>query len=311
MKYLRYLLILMGLWLFLVGNLEGWLGAPTLTPYAYLIIAACAIVPIFTPSIDRGSPFVLFSVAILLLIALRAWGGHGIDQANLQVIAVELVAIGVTILLATLVAAQINAFQSLFENLGLNRLPKNIDTFDEGQHAIYREVRWARRYQRHLALLAIALNENSLNRLTEHQNAPLLTHRLAREAQSEIWRTYALSQLAQLLVEELEDNAVVTQRRDHFVVVLTEVDREQAYPIVERLKTLTETRLGIKLDIGIAVFPDEAVTFEALLQQAETTMAETLPLPATHSAAAEAPKAAAVVSNRQEIRAADEIVSSV
>jgi hypothetical protein len=330
MKYLRYLLILMGLWIFLVGMFGGWLGAPLVTPYAYLIIALCAVLPILFPLVDRSSPFVLFSIAVLLLIALRAWSGYAIDQAGLQTLALEVIAIGVTILLATLLGAQISTVQALFKNLGLGKLEQHVDSFDEGQHAIYREVRWARRYQRPLAMLAITLNDASLQHLMESQAKPTLAHRLAKEAQSEIWRSYALTQLAQLLVAELGDNAIVTQRREHFVVVLTAVDRAQTAPIVEKIKTLCAVRLEVKLDIGVAVFPDEAVTFEALLDQAEMAMAasalpegvssDTLPLPtphavaahnvAAHTVAAEAPKSGQAVSNRQDIRANDEVTSS-
>lgn len=313
MKYLRYLLILMGLWVIWVGDMGSWSGLLALTPYAYLIIAFCAVLPILFPPVNRSSPFVLFSGAVVLLIALRAWGGYDLDQADLRVIVVEVVAIGVTILLATLVGAQINAIQELFSSLGMSKLQKHVGTFDEGQHAIYREVRWARRYQRHLALLAISINADSLQRLLERQTKTNLAHRLAKEAQREIWRTYALNQLAKLLVDDLGDNAIVTRRREHFVVVLTE-EGEQVAATVERLKQLSEAGLGLKLDIGIAIFPDEAVTFEALLQQAEAVMAGTPPAPTLSPRSptgAEAPKAAVVVSSRQEIRAPDEVIPSV
>lgn len=313
MKYLRYLLILMGLWVMLVSNMGDWLGAPALTLYAYLILAVCAALPILFPPVNRASPFVLFSAAVVFLIGLRALGGYDLDQRGLQVIAVEVVAIGVTILLATLAGAQINAVQSLFDSLGVSKLQQPVGTFDEGQHAIYREVRWARRYQRHLALLAISINADSLERLLGRQNRETLAHRLAKEAQSEIWHAYALNQLAKLLTDELGDNAIITRRRQHFVVVLAETDAEQVTPIVERLRELSDTGLGLKLDVGVAVFPDEAVTFEALLQQAETLMAGTqpAPLPVPRPRGEDTSKPAVIVANRQEIRATDEAIPSV
>ncbi|MCC6169001.1 MAG: hypothetical protein IT329_17395 [Caldilineaceae bacterium] len=314
MKYLRYLLILMGLWIMLVSNMGNWLDAPALTPYAYLILAVSAALPILFPPVNRGSPFILFSAAILVLIGLRALGGYELDQRGLQVIAVEIVAIGVTILLATLAGAQINAVQGLFDSLGVSKLQQPVGAFDEGQHAIYREVRWARRYQRHLALLAISINADSLERMLGRQNRETLAHRLAKEAQSEIWHTYALNQLAKLLIDELGDNAIITRRREHFVVILAETGVEQVIPIVEQLRELSEAGLGLKLDIGVAVFPDEAVTFEALLQQAESLMAGTQPAPTPSPramAGEDASKPAVIVSNRQEIRAADEAIPSV
>lgn len=314
MKYLRYLLILMGLWIILVGSLGSWSGVTSLTPYAYLIIGVCAIFPILFPPVDRGYPFVLFSAALVLLLALRAWGGYGLEQTDLQLLVMETGAIGVTTLLATLIGAQLKAVQDLFESLSINKLQKHVDTFDEGQQAIYREVRWARRYQRRLALLAISINTDSLETLLGRQNKMTLMHRLAQEAQSEIWHTYALNRLAQLLVNELGDNAIITRRREHFVV-LTEAEGEQATSTIERLRGLSGAELGIKLDIGVAIFPDEAVTFEALLQQAEALMGKTVvtptPNPSNPISVADTSKSVVMVSNRQEIRATDEVISSV
>ncbi len=272
MKYLRILLALMGLWIFLADDIGRLLGVTSFTPYAYMIMIACALLPILFPPTKRSFPLVTFLTAILLLILLKAWGGSSIDAASLPRMAIESGAIGLTIILASLLGAEIKATQQIFEDIGLSKVQKTVDSFGAGQRSLYREIQWARRYQRHATILAVSINNRSLERLLEGSQRRELAHRLMIAMQGDVWRGYALSQLAQLLIDELGDNAIITQRGDRFIILLVEVDRAQSRTIMEEFKKTSEERLGFALDIGAAVFPDEAVTLEALLQRAEAAM---------------------------------------
>ena len=310
MRTLRYLLILMGLWVFLVDDIGEALGVASLSPYAYMIMIACAILPILYPSARRSSSLAIFSTAVLLLIILKAWSGGSIDAASLPRMAVETGAIGLTIILANMLGSEINAIQQIFADAGLSKLQKNVESFDAGQPSIYREIRWARRYQRNVALLAISINDNSLERLLGQSRQRELAHRLMKGVQSEVWRIYAFSQLAKLLVDEFGDSAIITQRKEHFVVLVAEVDREQSHAIVERLKATSEGRLGVTLDIGAAIFPDEAVTFEMLLQRAEAAMAGMIDDSSPSIMfGVEAPQTNSVSVNLSEVRANDGAMS--
>jgi len=274
-----------------------------------MILIACAVLPILYPTRGRSS-LAIFSTSVLLLIALKVWNGGSIDAETLPRMAVETGAIGLTIILASLLGAQINAIQQIFEDAGLSKLQKSIDSFDAGQSSIYREVRWARRYHRNAALLAISIDDDSLEKMLGQSGKRDLTHRLMKVMQREVWRTYALSQLAGLLVDELGDGAIITQRKEHFVVLVAEVDREQSRDIVARLTASAEEKLGVRLDIGAAIFPDEAVTFEMLLLRAEAAMLT----PADDSGhrvvlAPEAPSPEPVAASLSEVRAKDEAMS--
>ncbi len=275
MRYLRFLLILMGLWIILLDNIGGMAGVPTLTPYAYIVVAACAIFPLLFPTTAGNTRFATFAVSVLALLLLHVWNGSVLGENNLLTVATEVAAIGLTIVLASTLGAQISAIQQVFTDLGLSQLHNQVETFEAGQQAIYREIRWARRSQQPIALLAISINHASIERLIAQDNKRGLTHRLVREAQSEVWRTYAMTQVAKLLVAELDDSAIVTQRRHYFVIALSGANREQSSPVVEQLQTSANAKLDIQLDIGVAIFPDDAVTFELLLERAEAAMTGT------------------------------------
>lgn len=309
MRAIRYLLILMGLWVFLVDDVGQALGVASLSPYAYMIMIACAILPILYPTKGISSLAVL-STSVVLLIGLKVWNGGTIDAESLPRMAVETGAIGLTIILANLLGTQVNAIQQIFEDAGLSKLQKNVDSFDAGQTSIYREIRWSRRYHRSATLLAVSIDGDSLEKLLEQSRKRDLTHRLMNVMQREVWRTYALSQLAKLLVDELGDSAIITQRKEHFVILLAEVDREQSHDIVARLKTKAEEKLGVRLNIGAALFPDEEVTFEMLLVRAEAAMLA--PTDESSPSMVFAPavvQAEPVAANLSEVRANDEAMS--
>ena len=132
MRVTRYLLILMGLWVFLVDDVGQALGVTSLSPYAYMIMIACAILPILYPTKGISSLAVL-STSVLLLIGLKVWNGGTIDAESLPRMAVETGAIGLTIVLANLLGTQINAIQQIFEDAGLSKLQKDVDSFETGQ----------------------------------------------------------------------------------------------------------------------------------------------------------------------------------
>jgi hypothetical protein len=50
--------------------------------------------------------------------------------------------------------------------------------------------------------------------------------------------------------------------------------------VVQRLEGAAAARLGLEIQVGTAVFPDEAVTFETLLERAEARMFGWLEQPA-------------------------------
>ncbi len=312
MKYLRILLALTGLWIFLADDIARLLGVTSITPYAYMIMIACALLPILFPPAKRSFPLVTFLTAILLLILLKTLGGSSIDAASLPRMAIEIGAIGLTIILASLLGAELKATEQMFEDIGLSKVQKNVDSFVAGQRSIYREIHWARRYQRHATILAISINDHSLERLLEGSQRRELAHRLMIAVRGDVWRGYALSQLAKLLIDELGDNAIITQRGDRFIILLVEVDRAQSYTIMEELKTTSKERLELDLDIGAAVFPDEAVTLEALLQRAEAAMLgmidDTSPKAMFN---AKTPRTDSVSVNTSDIRANDGAASAV
>ena len=96
--------------------------------------------------------------------------------------------------------------------------------------------------------------------------------RFVKDAQQEIIHQYVAARIAGMLMVELQDCDVITRRNNHFVALLPEASRESVDTLVQKLETAAQEQLGLKLKIGLSTFPDEAVTFESLLENAEAKM---------------------------------------
>jgi GGDEF domain-containing protein len=161
-------------------------------------------------------------------------------------------------------ACGLEGFRESITKLTVGRLGKEADPFDTGQSQIYQEIRRARRYQRPATLLAIGAKQHEIQESLD---------RFIADAQYEIIDRYVEARIAEFLSTELGDLNIILQRDDHFIVLLPEADRDDALEIMNRLRAAGQESLGLELEIGLATFPDEAVTFETLLQNAEDEMA--------------------------------------
>lgn len=253
-------------WLFLLYNIERLSKPINLASFVYVYVIFCANFIILIPALRRMAAYKLFFLALPPFFILKVYFDYEIAGTNLPITVTEISAIGVTIFLTQKAASYLEEFRGVIRRLTIGRLEEGTHTFEEGQGHIYREVRRARLYKRPAALLSIAVDSTS---------ADVEISRFVKEAQDEILERYIAARTANLLVKELKDSDVITKRNDHFIVLLPESDREVAEETAERLAVGIKKSLGLSCRIGFSTFPDEAVTFESLLVQAESVMNQT------------------------------------
>ena len=81
-------------------------------------------------------------------------------------------------------------------------------------------------------------------------------------------KRYLLSDVARTLCYKLEDYNVIARANDHFLVLLPEVTSEQLPDLIGRLRQAVAEQVGVAPRIGVASFPEDAVTFDGLVEQA-------------------------------------------
>jgi hypothetical protein len=165
--------------------------------------------------------------------------------------------------MARLVSDGLDEFVKAVGHISIGQVGKSLESFSTGQVDMYRELRRARHYQRPLSVLAVSVEEGSIQ---------IAVDRMVQETQQAMVRQYVLSSVAGTLGDVLEDYNIIAQDNNRFLILMPEVSREQLDDLVGGLRQLMSEQVGVALQIGTASFPDDAMTFDSLTEKAVKDM---------------------------------------
>jgi hypothetical protein len=263
-KSLRFWVITTLGWFFLLYNIERISEPINIASFVYVLTVVFAILIIVLPWLQRIPVLALVALPLPLFFALKIWFGYQIGNKNLPVTITEICFIGLTAILARRIGLGLEEFNEAGINLLLvDNIKRRAQPFETGQAEIYREIHRARRYQRPLSLLAVSATDPSVK---------FSLDRLRQEVQDNLIKNYVAAGLADMLLEEMYDSDIITQREDHFIILLPEITRKNVSEVVRKLELAAKERLGLELTFGVSTFPDEEITFERLLDRAEADM---------------------------------------
>jgi hypothetical protein len=264
MRQLRLQLFFLCAWFFLFYNIERLMAPINLASFVYIFLFLAAGAVIMLPPLYKWSLSVPLLFMLPLYFILKYYLGYPIAGSNLPITVTEIVAIVATLVITRLIMQRLEGIHETVAKLTMHNLRQEIP-FEAGQGLIYREIRRARYHERPLALLSISPAEESVQ---------FELNRFFKEAQAAIVRRYVNTRVADLLLKELEDYNIITQYNGHFIALLTEAEQEDVQRAIQRLQNAASDRLGLQFKIGHALFPEEAVTLEQLLTNAEQRMAK-------------------------------------
>ena len=259
MKRMRLLVAALIAWLFFFYNLERLSKFIDITAVTYTFVPAMVIVTVLIPSLRRIPAWVhvLAPIPVFLLVETllkdKMWGAY------LALTVTEVCAIVLTTILARRVSMGISEFECAIDHITLGQPGKSPEPFSVGQGEIYRQVRRARDHQRPLALMALKVEEESIK---------VALDRMVQEAQKAMMKQYVMSSVSKTLCDELEDYDIIAKKDDHFLVLLPEVTPDELPDLTKRLCKAISEQVGVTLQVGTASLPENALTFEGLVEKA-------------------------------------------
>ena len=259
MRRLRILVVALILWLLFFFSIERIVAPINISRVAYPFAPLMAILTLLIPAFRRASLWVLLAAPIPIFLFLKALAGYQVLGATLPLTIIEIGAISLTTLLARSISNGLNEFEQAIAHITLGQVDEAAYKNLHGHAEMYREVRRARQYERPLSLLAIEIDEQSIQ---------VALDRIVREAQDTLMKRYVISDIARVLCDELEDYNLITQGNHHFLVMLPEIAQERVKELANRLQNLVAQQVGVRLIIGAASFPGDAVTIETLIEKA-------------------------------------------
>jgi hypothetical protein len=264
----RYILALV-LWLSFLFNIErldldiGQQDLFNISYSAYLAAVGMVVVGLMLPHWKRRSGWIAGISAIVAFVVASsiderpAWGS-GYTYLSLF----ELLALGLTVGLSYLVGRYSADFVDTVRSLIFTDTEGRVYDMHEAENLIKREMQYTRRVNRPLSIMLLEADSHSRN---------VDLQATAQEIQRLLAKRYSLMALSRLMARTLRrtDFILDQPREGRMVLVAPEMRKEQTEAIVVRLAEQAQRRLGISLRSGVASFPDQGVTFEELLYQAE------------------------------------------
>lgn len=253
----------MVVWLFALFNVERLHAPLDLASFVYPLAAASAAAVLLIPAASRVTTAVLVMIPLLVYaVAKSALGLPALGQA-LPLTVTELSAIALTVALAARLARDHAALESSIGLVLIEHLEHRCAPFEVGQAQMIQEMRRARRFERQVVALSLAPAEGQ---------SEVSVDELFEKVQRENLERYVYARIGRILTEQTEGSGVITQRGDHFVALLPESTGADAEALAQRLEREIGDALGLRLRVGLAVFPDQEVTLDALVQRAEREM---------------------------------------
>jgi len=259
MKRMRFIVAALVVWLFLFYNIERLSEPINLSSVGYTFVPLMAVLTLLVPRLRKVPLAMLLVVPIPIFLMFKAWVGRPIWGTAIPLTVTEICVIALTTILARWTSNGLSEFESAIAHITIGQVGKLPEPFSTGQGEMYREVRRARHHQRPLALMAIGVEEETIQ---------VALDRMVQEVQQAMMKQYVLSDVARTLCDELEDYNIIAQRNNNFLALLPEVTPDKVTELIERLRRAVSEQVGVTLRIGTASFPEDAVTFESLVEKA-------------------------------------------
>jgi GGDEF domain-containing protein len=262
---IRLPIAVLTIWLVLVYNVER-LGEPIrITGLVYALVPLVVAPILLIPRLHSVPSWSLLAASILAFWTLKAATGHRIWGAALPLTVMEMCIIAMTAVLACWVSNGMSEFETAVAHIAIGQAGKSSKPLAIGQAEMYREVRRARHHQRPLSLMVIGIEDESTQATMD---------RIVQDVQKTMMKEYVLSSVAETLCNELEDHNIIAHSGDRFWVLLPEVTAAELIDLVDGLQASISEQVGVASQIGTASLPEDAMTFESLMERAVEEMEE-------------------------------------
>lgn len=237
----------------------------TLILIPFLVIAIMAI-----PALQRINPIFLIAIGIISYF-FTYWLTRDLRPVSPNEFYIsfsEIIILSIAIFLTSHLTQEFIKMKRSIENVILPKHGHRIyDDPEMARRIIEHEFIRGRRYNHPITAVIVEPNQNTIHEDSLYQQALI-------EAQQTLRGQYISNKLTQVIEKEtrLTDLVVEWDKQGRFVIVCPETTAESSTKLLERLQNSIKDTLGISISYGIASFPNDARTFDAVLEKAESQL---------------------------------------
>jgi PleD family two-component response regulator len=154
--------------------------------------------------------------------------------------------------------------------LALSAFPNQTRNIDAESQRIKIELTRSRRYHRPLSVAVIEVESE----------AEKITREMLKSIQYDLLSRFTTARVGQIIDDRIrQTDLVLRDQKGRFIVLCPETDLPSAMLLAKRISQAIKERASLGVLWGVAAFPDEALTFEDLLQKARERLMLSVSLP--------------------------------
>lgn len=199
---------------------------------------------------------IVFWAAVYLLL----WAFYSNPRTTIEVHFIQFLLIILSAILAYDVGKRIGEMDKTLDGLSSNAYPNRARDIHSSRDLIAAEITRSRRYHHPLSLLTIKLNKPKGKEGWKELES------LA----SDMYERFAIAKMSQILSDLARSTDIILYDRDgQFILLCPETNLNNIAVMAERMEAAVQESINAKIHWGSAAFPDEALTFDDLLQTAQ------------------------------------------
>lgn len=240
--------------------------------YFYITVIVALPLTLFFPSISRVSVYVPLSVwaAVYLFLVQVINRNYSANKGQLSVLVLEFILLEVGVWSAHQLASQISHAESIMDALALSAFPNRARDIDAESQRIKIELTRSRRYHRPLSVLVIQMESEDEKTIRE----------TLKSVQHDLLNRFSSARVGQIIDDRIrQTDLVLRDYKGRFVVLCPETDLPSASLLGKRVSEAIKERTSLRVLWGAAAFPEEALTFDDLLQKAQERLVHPMPVP--------------------------------
>lgn len=240
--------------------------------YFYLAVLVAMPLTLFFPKISRISVYVplLFWAGVYIVLLQLINRNYSANKGELAVIALEFMMLEVGVWFAHQLASQISHAESIMDALALSAFPNRARDIDSESQRIKIELTRSRRYHRPLSVVMIESESDDEK----------ITREAFKNIQHDLMSRFTSARVGQIIDDRVrQTDLVLRDYKGRFIVLCPETEFSNGSLLAKRIAQAIKERTSLRVLWGVAAFPEEALTFEDLLQKARERLIDSTSLP--------------------------------
>jgi len=217
--------------------------------------------------IRKGVKISYYTVILFWVIVYLVWMFYSKDTRPIQVQAIQLLLVVISAGLTYDVGKRIGQLDATLDGLSSSAYPNRARDIQDAHDLISAEITRSRRYHHPLSILTIRLNKQKNKMVLKDY----------KSLESDMIERFAVAKISHILSDLARNTDLVLRDKDgQFVILCPETDSNNMPVLAERIAAAVDESLNTDIDWGSAAFPDEALTFDDLLQTAQKRLGQSI-----------------------------------